>query len=152
LNRVAFAARDVLARGQVQVAGDVDTLLASHVVLTGLQTPFTVGWAINYSDQVLPVMQLVPVIIGVFPGAPLLAREYAAGTVRFAWTRGVVPAITVTHQPGSRYWTLQLIGRGSSPWVVTRAITRALAHDPGGEGEPAGWLGVAGREVGVGLV
>jgi hypothetical protein len=35
------------------------------------------------------VMQAVPVIIGVFLGAPLLAREYTAGTVRFAWTQGI---------------------------------------------------------------
>ena len=28
-------------------------------------------------------------IIGVFLGAPLLAREYTAGTVRFAWTQGI---------------------------------------------------------------
>jgi hypothetical protein len=54
-----------------------------------LQTPFTVGWAINYSDQIVLIMQVVPVIIGVFLGAQLLAREYAIGTVRFAWTQGI---------------------------------------------------------------
>jgi hypothetical protein len=32
---------------------------------------------------------LVPLAIGVFVGAPLLAREYADGTARFAWTQGV---------------------------------------------------------------
>ncbi len=29
-----------------------------------------------------------PVLIGMFLGAPLLAREYEAGTLRFAWTQG----------------------------------------------------------------
>jgi hypothetical protein len=31
---------------------------------------------------------LVPMSIGVFLGAPLLAREYSTGTARFAWTQG----------------------------------------------------------------
>ena len=31
---------------------------------------------------------LAPIAIGMFLGAPLLAREYAAGTTRFAWTQG----------------------------------------------------------------
>jgi hypothetical protein len=32
---------------------------------------------------------LVPVVIGMFLGAPLLAREYAVGTARFAWTQSI---------------------------------------------------------------
>ncbi len=32
---------------------------------------------------------LVPLVIGLFLGAPLLAREYSAGTTRFAWTQDV---------------------------------------------------------------
>jgi hypothetical protein len=40
-------------------------------------------------NLVVLAMQAVPVIIGVFLGAPLLAREYTAGTVRFAWTQGI---------------------------------------------------------------
>jgi hypothetical protein len=31
---------------------------------------------------------LIPVAVGMFVGAPLLAREYATGTARFAWTQG----------------------------------------------------------------
>ncbi|MDQ2814306.1 MAG: hypothetical protein M3Z75_21175 [Actinomycetota bacterium] len=54
-----------------------------------LQTPFTIGWAESYSNLVVLAMQAVPVIIGVFLGAPLLAREYRDGTVRFAWTQGI---------------------------------------------------------------
>jgi hypothetical protein len=62
---------------------------AWSAVCRPLQTSFTIGWATSYSDQVVLAMQAVPVIIGVFLGAPLLAREYAAGTVRFAWTQGL---------------------------------------------------------------
>jgi len=34
------------------------------------------------------ILQVVPVLIGVFAGAPLLARELESGTFRFAWTQG----------------------------------------------------------------
>jgi hypothetical protein len=34
------------------------------------------------------LLQLVPALIGVFAGAPLLARELETGTFRFAWTQG----------------------------------------------------------------
>ncbi len=36
------------------------------------------------------LMQLAPVLIGAFAGAPLLARELENGTYRFAWTQGLV--------------------------------------------------------------
>ena len=54
-----------------------------------LQNTFGFGWPQTYTGLVILVMQAVPVIIGVFLGAPLLAREYTAGTVRFAWTQGI---------------------------------------------------------------
>jgi hypothetical protein len=33
-------------------------------------------------------LQVIPVLVGVFAGAPLLARELETGTFRFAWTQG----------------------------------------------------------------
>ena len=36
----------------------------------------------------LVLMQVVPLFVGVFAGAPLLARELETGTFRFAWTQG----------------------------------------------------------------
>ena len=54
-----------------------------------LQSTFGLGLAAGYTNLVMLTMQAVPVIIGVFAGAPLLAREYTAGTVRFAWTQGI---------------------------------------------------------------
>ncbi len=39
--------------------------------------------------QTIPFLLLaVPVLLGVFAGAPLLAREFESGTFRFAWTQG----------------------------------------------------------------
>jgi hypothetical protein len=55
---------------------------------------------------------LVPVLLGVFAGAPLLARELESGTFRFAWTQGcgrlrwalaelALPAIALTAATGA---------------------------------------------------
>ena len=45
----------------------------------------------EYADQVLVVRYLVflPVLVALFVGAPLLARELEHGTYRLAWTQGV---------------------------------------------------------------
>ena len=58
------------------------------------------------------LLQLVPVLIGVFVGAPLLARELETGTFRFIWTQGfgrarwaaaklILLAVTVTAAAGA---------------------------------------------------
>ncbi len=36
----------------------------------------------------LGVFQAIPMLIGAFAGAPLLAREFETGTFRYAWTQG----------------------------------------------------------------
>jgi ABC-2 family transporter protein len=42
------------------------------------------GWG-----QFLPrILEFIPAVIGVFVGAPLVARELESGTFRFAWTQG----------------------------------------------------------------
>jgi ABC-type transport system involved in multi-copper enzyme maturation permease subunit len=45
-------------------------------------------WPLANTTGIL--MQLAPVLIGAFAGAPLLARELENGTYRFAWTQGMV--------------------------------------------------------------
>jgi hypothetical protein len=42
------------------------------------------GWA----TALTALLQAVPMLIGVFTGGPLLARELETGTFRFAWTQG----------------------------------------------------------------
>lgn len=60
------------------------------------------------------VLQLVPGLIGAFVGAPVLAREFEAGTFRFAWTQGF----------GRWRWTLaKLVGLG----VVVVAAAGAIS-------------------------
>ena len=46
------------------------------------------------------ILQVLPVLVGAFVGAPVLARELETGTFRFAWTQGF----------GRRRWALE-IGR-----------------------------------------
>ncbi len=60
------------------------------------------------------LLQVVPPLIGAFVGAPVLAREFEAGTFRFAWTQGF----------GRWRWTLaKLVGLG----VVVTAASGALS-------------------------
>jgi hypothetical protein len=40
------------------------------------------------ANTVLILMNLAPVLIGAFAGAPVLARELETGTFRYAWTQG----------------------------------------------------------------
>ena len=50
--------------------------------------PFGFGWIQGYQEYLQLLLPLVPVVIGMFAGAPLLAREYADGTAHFAWVQG----------------------------------------------------------------
>jgi hypothetical protein len=61
----------------------------------------------NAAELTAAVLNAVPVLAGVFAGAPILARELGSGTFRFAWTQGAgrtrwtlarlaLPAVTVT--------------------------------------------------------
>jgi hypothetical protein len=43
----------------------------------------------SWVTQLPLVLQAMPILIGAFVGAPLLARETELGTVRFAWTQSV---------------------------------------------------------------
>ena len=42
----------------------------------------------NTAVDVAAILLVIPVLIGAFVGAPLLARELETGTFRFAWTQG----------------------------------------------------------------
>ena len=67
----------------------------------------------NFLSNGVP-LQVVPPLIGAFVGAPVLAREFEAGTFRFAWTQGF----------GRWRWTLaKLVGLG----VVVAAASGALS-------------------------
>jgi hypothetical protein len=62
-----------------------------------LLSPFYVGWPLSFGDQLGLLLPLFAIVVGMFLGAPLLAREYTSGTTRFAWTQGTGRArLTVT--------------------------------------------------------
>jgi hypothetical protein len=42
----------------------------------------------SLADHLPHLLMILPGLIGVFVGAPLLAREFESGTFRFAWTQG----------------------------------------------------------------
>ena len=54
-----------------------------------LDLPQRVADRYRLLGEALPYLGLVPVAIGVFWGAPLLGREFEAGTSRLAWTQSV---------------------------------------------------------------
>jgi adenylate kinase len=47
-----------------------------------------------YMSGIETGLRVLPVLLGMFLGAPLLAREFEAGTFRFAWTQGAGRART----------------------------------------------------------
>ncbi len=81
-----------------------------------LQSTFGLGWPQAYTLQAILYLQVVPVIIGVFAGAPLLAGEYTAGTVRFAWTQGI----------GRTRWAVATLGLLASAVAVVACLLGLL--------------------------
>src|ERR1017187_9281689 len=64
---------------------------ASSPACQNLISTFDVSATSNFMGDKGPggvLLQLVPVLIGAFAGAPVLARELETGTFRYAWTQG----------------------------------------------------------------
>ena len=77
---------------------------------------------------------VIPVLVGVFVGAPLLARELETGTFRFAWTQGCGRAALGGGQAGAARhrghrggWRVQPAVLLVLPAVLRRAPRRRLA-------------------------
>jgi hypothetical protein len=60
-------------------------------------------------------MNLTPVLLGAFAGAPVLARELETGTFRYAWTQGI----------GRERWTIAKLALLA---VVVVAVTAAFSE------------------------
>jgi hypothetical protein len=84
------------------------------------------------------VLLAIPVLTGVFAGAPILARELDTGTFRFAWTQGAgrtrwtlarltLPALTLTALAAA---FSQLFGWFFYPWFAAREFAQASAFAP----------------------
>jgi ABC-type transport system involved in multi-copper enzyme maturation permease subunit len=80
-----------LVVASVQVHSAYGALIATPVNSASrqiLKGEFNNGpWALAQALDFL--MQVAPALLGIFAGAPLLARELETGTFRFAWTQGL---------------------------------------------------------------
>jgi hypothetical protein len=75
----------------------------------------------------LPIVSLVPILVGMFLGAPLVAREVERGTFRLIWTQSVTQLRWLLVKVGwqvetsslmtSRRWGVQT----GKPWMSKRA-------------------------------
>ena len=65
-----------------------------------------------------PMIAGIPAVVGVFWGAPLLARELETGTFRVAWTQSVTR---------TRWLTTKVVLVGVASVVVTAAFTLIVA-------------------------
>jgi hypothetical protein len=105
--RVHGSYRQLLAAGcgSARPAGDCPRLLDAMGAATG---------GLSAANAALLVL---PVLLGVFVGAPLLARELESGTFRFAWTQGV----------GRRRWLLGKLAVLGGAAVLLSAALGGLA-------------------------
>ena len=72
------------------------------------------GFPLTGNIQWLAVaLAIVPVLVGMFLGAPLLAREFEAGTARFAWTQAVSRARWAAAKLGLLGLALAALGAAS---------------------------------------
>jgi ABC-2 family transporter protein len=69
-------------------------------------------------DLTLPVLYVVPALIGIFWGAPLIARELETGTHRLAWTQSVTRARWLATKIGVAAATVAAT-TGVLSWAVT---------------------------------
>lgn len=85
-----------------------------------------------YPTGVALALHVSPLLIGMFLGAPLLAREYEAGTLRFAWTQGT----------GRLRWAATQFALLAA---ATAAVTCGLAALAGWATQPFAALGYVSR-------
>jgi hypothetical protein len=70
------------------------------------------------SNQLTPWLILVPLLMGVLAGAPLVAREMEAGTYRLAWVQATTRARWITVKLGLLALGVALAS-GAFAWLVT---------------------------------
>jgi hypothetical protein len=67
-----------------------DRYVQAHCLSPGAACGDLMNQFANYKEGPVPIaLHVFPILIGMFLGAPLLAREIESGTFRFAWTQEV---------------------------------------------------------------
>ncbi|MFD7595912.1 hypothetical protein ACFV6D_23075 [Kitasatospora sp. NPDC059812] len=109
-------------------AGCSDGASWSNAGCQGMVSPIT-RRAYLYTTWLQPALVAVPLLIGMFLGAPMLAQEYERGTVRLAWTQSVSPLRWLTARialPG-----LAVLAAGGVLAVLATWVWNAdIAHSP----------------------
>ncbi|MFJ3216297.1 hypothetical protein ACIPLC_10300 [Kitasatospora sp. NPDC086801] len=99
-----------------------------------------------YTAWVQPVFVALPLLIGMFLGAPMLAQEYERGTVRLVWAQSVSPLRWLTARialPGLAVLTASGVLAVLATWVWSADIVhRPFAFDPPFQGLTYPVLGV----------
>jgi hypothetical protein len=72
----------------------------------------------NAAGPVSTGLHMAIIAMGVFVGAPLLARELESGTIRFAWTQGI----------GRSRWTTVMVGGTAAVILAVSVAFAALAN------------------------
>jgi len=80
--------------GELDVQGPYARYAADGCILRPIHVPCgtlanRIAVGTNGLDALVIALHLLPVLIGVFLGVPLIARELESGTFRFTWTQGV---------------------------------------------------------------
>jgi hypothetical protein len=110
--------------------------------VAGQQVP---GWATTLVVYEMLAVIVVPALLGMFLGAPLVASEVERGTHRLAWAQSVsrrrwlllhvglvagteagCGGFATTYQPADRFWTFQVIESGI--YGALAALLLGLAH------------------------
>jgi ABC-2 family transporter protein len=91
------------------------SLAANHLSRTCTTALMLFGGYHVWGETTAALFLAVPMLIGVFAGAPILARELEVGTFRFAWTQGA----------GRTRWAL---ARLALPAVMITAAAAALSQ------------------------
>ena len=114
--------------------------------------PSIFGWAEYYQGELQFLLPLVPVVIGMFLGAPLLAREYAAATTRFAWTQGAGRLRTVVTKV-VLLGLVVLVSAAAIGWLTQWSAQPLLARSPNFDGwNPALFDATPVTEAGLALL
>jgi hypothetical protein len=94
---------------------------------------FPGGFPARTLPRVVVILQVVPVLAGLFLGVPLVAREAESGTLALAWTQGTGRArwLLVQAVPLAVLPALAAAGLGAElSWWLGPAGWRARAWDP----------------------
>ncbi len=64
-------------------------IVAGRLAIGPSYEPNTMAASTNSFTALVIAVHVLPVVIGVFAGAPLISRELESGTFRFTWTQGI---------------------------------------------------------------